>query len=109
MEQEQAACSNQEELPRIYIDVEKCTGCGMCAEVCPFGLPIQGDDNKFQIERPELCTDCSACSRNCPEQAVVMVEKKGCGCLWDVASRRKKGKKGSDDSCCSSPSTPSCC
>ncbi|MFX0100681.1 MAG: ATP-binding protein [Candidatus Hodarchaeota archaeon] len=101
MEQEQVACSNQDARPRIYIDVEKCTGCGMCGEVCPFGLPVQGDDKKYRIERPELCTDCSACSRNCPEQAIIMMEKKGCGCLWDVARRRKNnGKNASPDSCC---------
>ncbi|NMC07939.1 MAG: 4Fe-4S binding protein [Candidatus Lokiarchaeota archaeon] len=83
---------------KIRINSAACSGCGTCAEVCPFGLPERSESGKYAISRPDLCTGCSACKKNCPENAVVMQEQKGCGCLWDVARRRKAGTK--DGSCC---------
>ncbi|MEX2680671.1 MAG: ATP-binding protein [Candidatus Sigynarchaeota archaeon] len=88
------------EAPRIRINQNACTGCGTCAEVCPFGLPARSESGKYTILRPDLCTECSACQKNCPEKAVVMQEQKGCGCLWDVSRRRIGTKKGTGGSCC---------
>lgn len=86
----------------IHIDESLCTGCGNCAEVCPFGLPVQTESGKYKIINPNLCTECSACKKNCPVKAIVINERAGCGCLYDAASRHgtKKGAKGSK-SCCS--------
>ncbi len=88
------------ETPRVRINEAACTGCGTCAEVCPFGLPIRMETGKYAIPRPDLCTECSACKKNCPEKAVVMQEQKGCGCLWDVTRRRLSKEKGKSGSCC---------
>ena len=82
---------------RIYINPSKCTGCGLCTEVCPFGLPQPNNSGKYDIKKPELCIECSACSRNCPAQAIIGQEQKGCGCLWDA---RKRAKNPDSDSCC---------
>lgn len=76
----------------IYIDSNMCTGCGLCMEVCPFGLPKPNSDGKFIIDRTDLCIECSACQRNCPVGAILMQEQKGCGCLWDVRRREKENK-----------------
>jgi MinD superfamily P-loop ATPase len=106
--------------PRVWINTLKCTGCGTCAEVCPFGLPKQDDSGTWVISLVEACTDCSACKRNCPAGAIVMTEQAGCGCLWDVASRKggllkairgrlKHANVPSDGQCCADPSDPSCC
>jgi len=73
----------------IYIDIEKCIGCGLCSEICPFGLPKKALNGKFEIEQVELCVECSACQRNCPKDAIIMEEQKGCGCLWNVRNRKK--------------------
>ena len=90
---------------RIFIDKQICNGCGLCGEICPFGLPQVTDSGKYEIRNPDLCTECSACMRNCSEKAIFMEEKEGCGCLWDVRQRRKnKAKIESDDcgsGCCS--------
>jgi len=83
---------------RILIDETKCTGCGQCGEVCPFGLPQPNENGKFQIKDSDRCIECSACQRNCNEQAIIMQEQKGCGCLWD-ARERAKGSN-SKGNCC---------
>ncbi len=82
---------------KIYVDFNRCTGCGICENVCPFGLPQKDFTGKYTIKQDE-CTSCSACKRNCPAEAVIMVEQQGCGCLWNVRSNEKNGKN--MDSCC---------
>ena len=84
-------------LPKISIDQDLCTGCGICGEICPFGIPQSSNNGKFEITEPERCTECSACKRNCPAMAVILQERKGCGCLWDARSRSKNPQ---DNSCC---------
>ena len=85
------------DLPKISIESELCTGCGICAEICPFGIPQANDEGKFEILEPERCTECSACKRNCPAMAIVLQERKGCGCLWDARARKKNPES---NSCC---------
>jgi len=88
---------------KIYINPSLCISCGICVEVCPFGLPERNSENKYEIPRPDLCTECSACSRNCPVEAVHLKEVKGCGCLWNVKARLKFKSDGNGDcgdNCC---------
>jgi len=47
---------------------EKCTGCGICRDVCEFGA-IAVVKEKVLIF-PELCHSCGACSLFCPEAAL---------------------------------------
>lgn len=74
---------------KIFIDRNICTACGLCEEICPFGLPQQDADGKYTIKDAHLCTECSACKRNCPVHAIVLQEQQGCGCLWDARGRAK--------------------
>ena len=46
-------------------DTEKCTNCGICAEVCPMGSVSK--ENYAQV--PGICIKCQACVRKCPEGA----------------------------------------
>lgn len=93
---------------KIYVDFNRCTGCGVCAEVCPFGLYSKDFTGKYTVNAA-LCTECSACKRNCPAEAVIMVEQQGCGCLWNVKSNEKNKENSSceenavetETSCCS--------
>ncbi len=62
----------------MKIDIDKCTGCGMCEEVCPLGL-ILLEDRKAKIG--EGCVECSTCLKVCPQAAPtpeISEEKPGC-------------------------------
>jgi len=52
---------------------EKCTGCGICADVCEFKAiaVIKGKVLIF----PELCHGCGACKLFCPEDAFIEVSR----------------------------------
>ncbi|MBQ8564062.1 MAG: 4Fe-4S binding protein [Firmicutes bacterium] len=46
-------------------DMEKCTQCRFCAEICPMGAIDPQDVNNV----PGICIKCGACSKKCPTQA----------------------------------------
>ncbi len=56
----------------IFIDEEKCSGCGVCVEVCPEGAIVLRD-SAAAIER-HLCTGCADCLAACPQAAIYEVE-----------------------------------
>lgn len=51
----------------IFIDTEKCTGCGQCIEVCPFGL-LRLEGGLVVVE--EGCNLCGACVEVCEFEAL---------------------------------------
>ncbi|GEO27686.1 4Fe-4S ferredoxin [Alicyclobacillus acidoterrestris] len=56
---------------------DKCTGCKICAQVCPTLAitmePIPGSKNrKLAIVADEQCTGCTACEQRCPFDAIYM-------------------------------------
>jgi electron transfer flavoprotein alpha subunit len=75
----------------IQIDLEKCTGCGLCVPACPFGL-IEIVADKAQVE--EGCTLCGACQEACDYDAIIIeVEEKaapseGFRGVWVFAEQR---------------------
>ena len=56
----------------VKVDLEKCTGCGTCAEVCPVEA-IKIENDKAQIDEEE-CVDCGTCVEECPESALSLEE-----------------------------------
>ncbi len=55
-------------MSRIRVDKEKCTGCGLCVNICPFSA-ISLVDNKAAIDL-EKCTLCGACAQICKPKAI---------------------------------------
>ena len=54
----------------VQINKEKCTGCGLCVEVCPVEA-ISMEDDKAKIDA-EKCVDCGQCVGECPNEAINM-------------------------------------
>ena len=52
----------------LYIDKDKCTGCGACVDVCPpQAISIQND---VAVISQRLCRQCGSCATVCPTGAV---------------------------------------
>lgn len=55
--------------PRYRIDPETCTGCGLCARVCPAGV-IKGEKRKPHEIDSNACKQCGICYEKCPMGAI---------------------------------------
>ena len=54
----------------VQINQEKCTGCGLCVEVCPVeAISMENDKAKIDVEK---CVDCGRCVEECPNEAISM-------------------------------------
>lgn len=60
-------------MAQIAILERKCTGCGQCAQSCPFGA-IDLKDGKPELNA--ACKVCGVCVRSCPEKAILRLETK---------------------------------
>ena len=52
------------------INKKKCTGCGKCAEACPFGLIVKTEGNPAS-----KCIACGICAKACPMDVLEVVEE----------------------------------
>ena len=50
------------------VDMELCTGCGTCIEVCPADA-INIRDGKAQVS-VDACVECGLCVNECPHEAI---------------------------------------
>jgi Fe-S-cluster-containing hydrogenase component 2 len=55
----------------IYVDGEKCAGCGVCEDVCPIEA-VRVSDGVARIDQ-DRCNECEACVEACPNEAILMV------------------------------------
>ncbi len=54
-----------------HVDPERCTGCGRCAELCPFGALSLRD--KLAVVDAEACMGCGVCIGRCARGALTLV------------------------------------
>jgi ferredoxin len=72
----------------LALDQGKCTGCGMCADVCPHAVLLI-ENRKAFIADKDACMECGACAKNCPFEAISV--KTGVGCASAIISGLLKG------------------
>ena len=78
----------------------KCSGCGICTEVCPHGV-FDLSGGKARIIEKDSCIECGACALNCPAKAIEV--NAGTGCATAVIIGWLTGKDpscGCDGGCC---------
>jgi ferredoxin len=51
------------------IDGQRCTGCGLCEQLCPTRA-VEVRDGVAVVVRPDDCTFCEVCESYCPEGAI---------------------------------------
>jgi len=54
------------------VDSEKCTGCGVCVEVCP--VEAIHLDSDVAVVDEQACTECGMCMDECPNEAIRLPE-----------------------------------
>lgn len=91
----------------LQLHTAKCTGCGMCREVCPHGVFVV-EEGVGRIADRDACMECGACARNCPFEAITVEPGVGCATalLREALSRKGKAACGREpgrqpsESCC---------
>ena len=58
------------------VDSKKCTGCGICVDVCPTNAIEVIEVNEHAVVNAETCTGCAACVSECPNEAIILAQKK---------------------------------
>ena len=66
----------------IKFNNDLCTGCGVCANVCPQGVIKLNENSKAEVADYESCMECGACQLNCEYGAIEVT--KGTGCLFAI-------------------------
>ncbi len=88
----------------VELTPEKCTGCGICLEVCPHDV-ISLENKKAVIVDRDLCMECGACAMNCQFGAISV--DKGVGC---AAALINSMITGGEPTCgCSDNKDGACC
>jgi len=73
-------------MPIESIDLEACTGCGICDRSCPMDvIRIDEATHKAVIRYKVDCMACFNCEMFCPEKAVYCTPEKGMPgiLMWD--------------------------
>jgi len=62
---------------RIVIDIERCKGCEVCLETCPFSViklskEVNGKGYRYLEVVNDECTGCANCALVCPDAVITV-------------------------------------
>lgn len=85
----------------LKLNPEKCTGCGMCAAVCPHGV-FELSAGKAIIADIDSCMECGACAKNCAFSAITVTPGVGCAAavIQGILTGSQPTCSCSDSDCC---------
>jgi NAD-dependent dihydropyrimidine dehydrogenase PreA subunit len=66
-----------EKVVTLELDIDRCTGCGMCVIVCPHAV-FEMVDRRARVSDRGACMECGACARNCSYGALSVSPGVGC-------------------------------
>src|SRR3990170_976085 len=58
----------------VFIDEDKCNGCGLCIPNCAEGA-IRLIDGKAKLMEDKFCDGLGACLGHCPQDAITIIER----------------------------------
>lgn len=90
----------------LRLDEDKCTGCGMCIEVCPHEV-LELSGKRVQICDRDACMECGACAKNCSFSAISV--DAGVGCAYALIRGALTNSEPSCDCSSTGRSGSSCC
>jgi NAD-dependent dihydropyrimidine dehydrogenase PreA subunit len=90
----------------LKFDIDKCTGCGRCVEVCPHGV-FRMAGRKAEIADRDRCMECGACAMNCEFGALTV--NRGVGCAVAFVNAMVRGGEPSCDCGGDEKDGSSCC
>jgi NAD-dependent dihydropyrimidine dehydrogenase PreA subunit len=73
----------------LQYDPAACTGCKMCAIVCPHAVFVM-DGRLAKLVHPDACMECGACQLNCPAKAISVESGVGCASAMIRAALTRK-------------------
>jgi NAD-dependent dihydropyrimidine dehydrogenase PreA subunit len=66
-----------EDAVTLQLDAERCTGCGLCVDVCPQAVFSLSGRRAELVDRG-ACMECGACALNCVAGAITLTPGVGC-------------------------------
>ncbi|MDA8078420.1 MAG: 4Fe-4S binding protein [Nitrospiraceae bacterium] len=58
----------------VNVNLDCCTGCGECVNICPVGVYRMGDNDKTDSYQAGECVGCMSCVEVCQEKCIEVRE-----------------------------------